>query len=47
MIKGRKILLLGWEEREINREREAEREDQRVASLLYLLVHFRNEIEST
>lgn len=46
MVEGRKSLWLRWGERDINREKGAEREDQRAASQLgSFVVHFQSEKE--
>lgn len=45
MVEERKSLWLGWEERDRNREKGAEREDQGVASQLwsFAVVRFQSE----
>lgn len=45
MVEGRKSLWLRWGEKDINREKGAEREDQRAASQLgsFVVVHFQSE----
>lgn len=48
MVEGRKSLSLGWEERDINREKGAGREDQGVASqpCSFAAAHFQSGKES-